>query len=434
MPFAPSSSPCPTALDGTRSPGPALPRLRRRRPLDRGADRAAGTAAAHGTIVVAPDGAGRTWQLDAHGTDATFIDALVDRLASTSCVDLHRVYAAGFSAGAAFTVLYSCARPDRIAAIATVAADFQLGCHRPMPIIAFHGTKDPAVPFVNGGVGASLPGVKVRGTELNLRDWAALDHCTPTPLSQVLGSEVTRQIWTGLRGRDRRRALPHRGRRPQLARCGPRQRRRADHPADLGHGPDPRLLRRPPARPMTEPEATPHAKLAPMPGNPKRKRLIIIGAVVGVVLLVVVVAPFVYIHFFNGNTPKKLSLSSGGGGTTTTAPAAIAPLAGTWTVGTGSTAGYRVDEVLFGQSTTAVGRTKAVTGSMTIAGTTVTTATFTVDMTTITSDKSQRDRPVPGHRRHRPVPARHVRDHGPHRPRDGAGRRQDDHGERERAS
>jgi polyhydroxybutyrate depolymerase len=154
-------------------------------------------AAAHGTIVVAPDGAGHTWQLDAHGTDAAFVDALLGHLVSTVCIDLHRVYAAGFSAGAAFTVLFSCARPDRIAAIATVSADFQLGCHRPMPIVAFHGTKDPAVPFVNGGVGASLPGVKVRGTELNLRDWAALDRCRPTPQTQVLGSQVTRQTWSG---------------------------------------------------------------------------------------------------------------------------------------------------------------------------------------------------------------------------------------------
>ena len=153
-------------------------------------------AAAHGTIVVTPDGGGHTWQLDAHGTDAAFVDALLDRLAASDCVDLRRVYAAGFSAGAAFTVLYSCARPDRIAAIATIAADFQLGCHRPMPIVAFHGTKDPAVPFVDGGVGASLPGVKVRGTERNLRDWAVLDRCRLNPQSQVLGSQVSRQTWS----------------------------------------------------------------------------------------------------------------------------------------------------------------------------------------------------------------------------------------------
>jgi polyisoprenoid-binding protein YceI len=137
-----------------------------------------------------------------------------------------------------------------------------------------------------------------------------------------------------------------------------------------------------------------------MPMSPKRKRLTIVGAIVGVVLLVAVVAPFVYIHFFAGSTPAKLSLSSGdgggGSGTTSTVPAAAAPLAGVWKVGNGSTAGYRVDEVLFGQTTTAVGRTTDVTGSMTIAGTTVTGANFTVDMTTITSNKSQRDQQFQG--------------------------------------
>ena len=150
-----------------------------------------------GAYVVAPDGTNRTWQLDAHSRDAAFVDRLVDSLSASACLDLSRVYATGFSAGAAFTIIYSCARPDRIAAIATVAVDFQLGCRGPMPILAFHGTKDPAVPFVNGALGASLPGVKVRGTELNLRDWARLDGCRPTPTDRVLGTEVTRQTWPG---------------------------------------------------------------------------------------------------------------------------------------------------------------------------------------------------------------------------------------------
>ena len=48
-------------------------------------------------------------------------------------------------------------------------------------------------------------------------------------------------------------------------------------------------------------------------------------------------------------------------------------------------------ENLFGQSNTAVGRTSGVTGSMTIAGTTVTKAAFTVDMTSVKSDRSIRD-------------------------------------------
>jgi polyisoprenoid-binding protein YceI len=127
-----------------------------------------------------------------------------------------------------------------------------------------------------------------------------------------------------------------------------------------------------------------------------------IGGVV-VVLLIVVGGPFVYIHFIEGDPPAKLSLSttttptttatagSGTGTTTKSGSAAVTPLAGTWKIGDGSTAGYRVKENLFGQDATAVGRTNDVTGSMTVAGTTLTKASFSVDMTTVTSDKSQRD-------------------------------------------
>jgi polyisoprenoid-binding protein YceI len=124
---------------------------------------------------------------------------------------------------------------------------------------------------------------------------------------------------------------------------------------------------------------------------PKRRSWLrwVVGGIVVVVVLVVV-GPFVYIHFIEGPAPKKLSL------TTTTEPKTAStgtstPLAGTWKIGTGSVAGYRVKENLFGQSNTAVGRTNGVTGSMTIAGTTVTKAAFTVDMTSVKSDRSIRD-------------------------------------------
>lgn len=109
----------------------------------------------------------------------------------------------------------------------------------------------------------------------------------------------------------------------------------------------------------------------------------IIGALVALVV-VVVGGTYVYIHFIQGPAPPKLSLS------TTTSPTTVgnssggsAPLAGTWKVGSGSTAGYRVKETLFGQSNTAVGRTNKVTGSMTIAGEKVTKANVTVDMTSV---------------------------------------------------
>jgi polyisoprenoid-binding protein YceI len=121
-------------------------------------------------------------------------------------------------------------------------------------------------------------------------------------------------------------------------------------------------------------------------------------AVAGLVVLAAA-GPFVYIHFFN-STPAALSLSPG---TTTSAQASTSTsgststststgsVAGTWTVGSGSIVGYRVNEVLLGQSATAVGRSSDVTGHLTIAGSTVTAAAFSVPMATVHSDKSQRD-------------------------------------------
>ena len=66
-------------------------------------------------------------------------------------------------------------------------------------------------------------------------------------------------------------------------------------------------------------------------------------------------------------------------------------MAGQWRVASGSIVGYRVNEVLAGQNNVAVGRTSDVSGSMTISGTTVSAASFTVQMATVQSDQSQRD-------------------------------------------
>jgi polyisoprenoid-binding protein YceI len=123
----------------------------------------------------------------------------------------------------------------------------------------------------------------------------------------------------------------------------------------------------------------------------------LIGSVV-VVAVLAVAGPFIYIHFFDGSTPAPLSLPASGTsaatpGSTATASTAAADgsVAGLWTIGSGSVVGYRVNEVLLGQSATAVGRSTSVSGHLVINGTTVTTATFSVPMDTIHSDKSQRD-------------------------------------------
>ena len=87
------------------------------------------------------------------------------------------------------------------------------------------------------------------------------------------------------------------------------------------------------------------------------------------------------------------------------APAASAAVAtgldGTWTIDpsigsfsdfSGSFVGYRVTEELVGIGTsTAVGRTPDVTGTLTLAGSTISEATFEADLTTLQSDSGMRD-------------------------------------------
>ncbi|ROO84417.1 polyisoprenoid-binding protein YceI [Actinocorallia herbida] len=117
--------------------------------------------------------------------------------------------------------------------------------------------------------------------------------------------------------------------------------------------------------------------------------------VVGVLFLGFVVAPFVYTRFIEGDAPEKLSVGSASPSAAAAGAAgeagAAASADGAWKVGTGSQAGYRVKEVLFGQSVEAVGRTDDVTGDLTITGSTVNEGSFTVQMAGVKSDQERRD-------------------------------------------
>jgi polyisoprenoid-binding protein YceI len=64
---------------------------------------------------------------------------------------------------------------------------------------------------------------------------------------------------------------------------------------------------------------------------------------------------------------------------------------GGWLTTDGSLVGYRVAEVLFGVDTEGVGRTEAVTGTLTLDGTVLTAVGFSVDVATMTSDDGRRD-------------------------------------------
>jgi len=120
------------------------------------------------------------------------------------------------------------------------------------------------------------------------------------------------------------------------------------------------------------------------------KRWLLIG--LAVVVVGGVGGPFAYIHFVEGKAPAKFSLSS----TSASQSASSGSVDGTWKISSGSQVGYRVHEILFGQTNEAAGRTTSVTGSLAVNGTTITAATFNVDMTTVKSNKQMRDRQFQG--------------------------------------
>jgi polyhydroxybutyrate depolymerase len=115
-------------------------------------------------IVVYPEGTGygpKSWEMTGSETpsrmpDILFISELIDKLEASYNIDKTRIYANGMSNGGGMTFVLSCTISDRIAAVGMVSAGLDPGwswCtdHRPVPVIAFHGTADPVCPY-NGGL------------------------------------------------------------------------------------------------------------------------------------------------------------------------------------------------------------------------------------------------------------------------------------------
>lgn len=120
--------------------------------------------------------------------------------------------------------------------------------------------------------------------------------------------------------------------------------------------------------------------------RPAVKRVAVTAAI-GVALLVG--GPWVYINVIRDDAPARLQLTSTTTGGSDSAP--IVTANGQWTVRPGSVVGYRVKEILFGQDTEGVGRTSNVVGTLSVEDSTLTSAEFSVDMTTLESDDGRRD-------------------------------------------
>jgi len=110
----------------------------------------------HHYVVVAPEGQGtpQFWNIamfTGAADDVAFVRNLVDEVKAELCIDSDRVYAAGFSNGGGMALRLACAMPDTVAAVGVVASMYpQCAATPATPLVAFHGTSDPELPF-NGG-------------------------------------------------------------------------------------------------------------------------------------------------------------------------------------------------------------------------------------------------------------------------------------------
>ncbi len=163
-------------------------------------------ADSQGFIVVYPSGVGgkgvRIWHAEPGSgpmADVRFISELIDTLKVSYNIDSTRIYANGLSNGGGMSFVLSCTLSDRIAAIGMVAAAQTLPwswCtdHRAVPMIAFHGTADPEVPY-NGGPSwvSPRPFPNVSTWAAN---WARRNRCGANPVESAVAADVTRRIYT----------------------------------------------------------------------------------------------------------------------------------------------------------------------------------------------------------------------------------------------
>ncbi len=180
-----------------------------------------------GFVAVYPNGTGTPVHWDTapspSNPDLVYVNAMLDQLESTLCLDTSRIYATGFSDGAIMTSTLACTMADRFAAFAPVSGiTLPSPCplSRKIPILTFHGTADPVLYF-NGGYNSKAlgplfnhsapdsgapttsstttttlpPNLNGAGIPATVATWAKLQDCQPKPTDVQLTPHVIHRTY-----------------------------------------------------------------------------------------------------------------------------------------------------------------------------------------------------------------------------------------------
>jgi polyhydroxybutyrate depolymerase len=120
--------------------------------------------------------------------DIQFVRDILTTAKTKLCVDPKRIFATGMSNGGFMSHRIGCELADQIAAIAPVAGVLGVPtCSnaRPMPVMHFHGTLDPLVPWDGD---AALGFISVPDS---IAGWVARDSCTGDPVQTYQNGDAT---------------------------------------------------------------------------------------------------------------------------------------------------------------------------------------------------------------------------------------------------
>jgi polyhydroxybutyrate depolymerase len=167
-----------------------------------------------GFITLFPDGIDNAWNIGPCCTRSRDVDdlglakAMVERMRTEACVDMKRIYAAGYSMGGGMSHFLGCNAADIFAAVSPAAFDLlqesEEPCKpaRPITVISFRGTADPIVPYTGGAssppVAYPLDPIHFLGAEGTFKRWSELNKCTGEPMAGTGGCQTYKQCEAGV--------------------------------------------------------------------------------------------------------------------------------------------------------------------------------------------------------------------------------------------
>ena len=151
-------------------------------------------------IVVYPEGLNKGWndgrtegKARHTGEDVAFINLLIDRLTREDNVDSSRVYAAGISNGAFFSIYLACKLDGKLRAIAAVCGNIlednsdSFALPKPISLLLINGTGDPLVKYEGGAI---LSERSNRGrsmsTDFTITKWLRADNINVQPVKEPI--------------------------------------------------------------------------------------------------------------------------------------------------------------------------------------------------------------------------------------------------------